>query len=138
MADTYTDAENDAANASGGSMVSFIVAIAILTLMSAVAGFATGGFLIETPAPEAKADKAANAKKTGSAKPGVQGKQTSDDHAKPAGDEGLESAYAIEIIDLKPIVAHATNVDPVERVSACRAHRLHVSAVGRIRSARRR
>ncbi len=109
MADTYTDAENDAANASGGSMVSFIVAIAILTLMSAVAGFATGGFLIETPAPEAKADKAANAKKTGSAKPGVQGKQTSDDHAKPAGDEGLESAYAIEIIDLKPIVTNLAN-----------------------------
>jgi flagellar FliL protein len=106
MADTITDTDNTAANASGGSMVSFIIAIALMTLMSAGAGFSTGGFLIDAPAPEAMVDKAANAKKTASAKPGVHGKHTSDDQAKSAGDEGIDAAGVIEIINLQPIVTN--------------------------------
>jgi len=58
MADTDTDAGNDASKSSGGSMVSFIIAVVLLTLISAGAGFGAGGFLIDTPAPPAKVAKA--------------------------------------------------------------------------------
>jgi flagellar FliL protein len=103
MVDTDTNAGNDATKPSGGSMVSFIIVVVVLTLISAGAGFLTGGFLIDTPAPQAKVAKA---KKTDGTKTGVHGKPASGDHTKPDGDDEHEPAQAIEIIDLEPIVTN--------------------------------
>ena len=100
MADTDTDVDNDAANASGRSVVSFIIAIVLMTLVSAGVGFATGGFLIDTPAPMA------TAKKADAAMGGVPGKPTHGSKAKYDGNEENKTVQAIEIIDLEPIVTN--------------------------------
>jgi len=109
MADTDTDAGNDASKSSGGSMVSFIVAVVLLTLISAGAGFGSVSFLIYTPAPQAKVAKdykANGAKTSGHGKSAGGGDMTSD-----GGGDG-EAAQAIEIIKLEPVVTNLAN--PVE------------------------
>ncbi len=106
MADIDTDAGTAAAKSSGGSMISFIVAGVVLTLISAGAGFGAGGFLIETPAPHANTAKS---NKTDSAKTSGHGKSAGSDQMKPDGDVEPEAAQAIEIIDLEPVVTNLAN-----------------------------
>ncbi len=105
MADTDTDVDNDGPDASGRSVVSFIVAIVLMTLVSAGVGFATGGFLIDQPAPVAEA------KKSEAAMAGVPGKPTRQGEAKSDGDEESQAVQAIEIIDLEPIVTNLAKPD---------------------------
>ncbi len=109
MADTDTDAGNDASKSSGGSMVSFIIAVVLLTLISAGAGFGTGGFLIDTPEPQAKVVKA---NKADGAKTSGHGKSAGGGDMKTDGGNDNEAAQAIEIIRLEPVVTNLAN--PVE------------------------
>lgn len=106
MADTDIDAGNDAGKSSGGSMVSFIIAVVLLTLISAGAGFGAGGFLIDTPAPPTKAMKA---NKSDGAKTSGHGKSAGGGEMKPDGGDKQEAAQAIEIIDLEPVVTNLAN-----------------------------
>lgn len=107
MADTDTEAGNDESKPSGGSMVSFIIAVVLLTLISAAAGFGAGGFLIDTPAPPqvnaAKAKKADGATTSGHGKSAAGGDVTTDGH------DEIDAARAIEIINLEPVVTNLAN-----------------------------